>query len=456
MNLQLALHLQTGQSVFYVKKLRLRNCSALLNPHAMTSGAGYPTLAENIERFSELNHLPIEIDVSRLDEGTGISDTLQQHQAMWHTSCKDKFNSTKLKRAEKRAQSTISTLPKKYTRLIGPDSEIYTELCFFCDTETGDPLRNASTFQLDSRVRKCALELQDDRLLAKLSAGDMVALEAKCLVAYYRKANEVQKTEERSNYEKVCHAIAFAELAAYLDDLRSEEDSRYVIKLAELTKMYVSWLERLGIEQLSRVRSTTLKTRILAQFPDISEYKEGRDILLAFNKDIGLSLKKAYNYNYNGDGGAIGLTQNPELLQRWMIAGPEVARIICEFESYLKQHHNLFEGTCHHEQSKATQTAFTNHVKAMVEVMEEMGNPFADNGSELYRTDTKEVLGEDAIYSVNNIEKIGQDQYEEYIASCLVGDKPISDPIKKNKLCVQQASSTKTIKRFSESFSLEE
>ena len=29
-----------------------------------------------------------------------------------------------------------------------------------------------------------------------------------------------------------------------------------------------------------------------------------------------------------GDGGAVGLTDNPNALQHWMIAGPEVARII--------------------------------------------------------------------------------------------------------------------------------
>lgn len=33
-----------------------------------------------------------------------------------------------------------------------------------------------------------------------------------------------------------------------------------------------------------------------------------------------------------GDGGAVGLTDNPGALRRWMVAGPEVARVIGEFE----------------------------------------------------------------------------------------------------------------------------
>ena len=29
-----------------------------------------------------------------------------------------------------------------------------------------------------------------------------------------------------------------------------------------------------------------------------------------------------------GDGGAVGLTDNPSALRRWMIAGPEIARVL--------------------------------------------------------------------------------------------------------------------------------
>ena len=34
-----------------------------------------------------------------------------------------------------------------------------------------------------------------------------------------------------------------------------------------------------------------------------------------------------------GDGGAVGLTENPATLRRRMISGPEVARLIAEFET---------------------------------------------------------------------------------------------------------------------------
>jgi len=34
-----------------------------------------------------------------------------------------------------------------------------------------------------------------------------------------------------------------------------------------------------------------------------------------------------------GNGGAVDLTEDPSALRRWMIAGPEVSRVVSEFES---------------------------------------------------------------------------------------------------------------------------
>ncbi len=56
------------------------------------------------------------------------------------------------------------------------------------------------------------------------------------------------------------------------------------------------------------------------------------------------------NQLIKGDGGAIGLTENPGALLRWMVAGPELARVINEFDT---PHHG--EDKRHHEQSKGIQ-----------------------------------------------------------------------------------------------------
>ena len=52
-------------------------------------------------------------------------------------------------------------------------TNIFKESCFFCDQISGD-IQLVSTMTLDGKVRKCAMELQDTVLLAKLAAGDMI------------------------------------------------------------------------------------------------------------------------------------------------------------------------------------------------------------------------------------------------------------------------------------------
>ncbi len=38
------------------------------------------------------------------------------------------------------------------------------------------------------------------------------------------------------------------------------------------------------------------------------------------------------NVVVKGSGGAVGLTQNPSAFRKWLLAGPEQARLIHEFE----------------------------------------------------------------------------------------------------------------------------
>ena len=177
-------------------------CPARLKRSNVTVGQGYSTLSSNIVRFSELHKLPMPIDIGCLDEGGGIEATLLKHKAKWHKSCHSKFNTTKLQRAEKRKASMDDSdmecpIAKKYIRTKDHHELNTKDICFFCETSsTSEPLHEVSTFQVDSRVRKCVLVLQDERLLAKLSAGDMVAQDAKyhrrCLTSLYNKEAAIQ------------------------------------------------------------------------------------------------------------------------------------------------------------------------------------------------------------------------------------------------------------------------
>ena len=160
--------------------------------------------------------------------------------------------------------------------------------------------RESATRKKDSRVRECAKTLQDTALLAKLSAGDLVALEAryhaKCLVALYNKAKRAEsanKASDSSRHERMCHAIVLADIVSYTEDCKCDQYVAPVFPMPEIVNMYADRLKQLGIDHLSTIHSTKLKDKILANVTYLEAHKEGRVNLLAFNENVGLALKKA-------------------------------------------------------------------------------------------------------------------------------------------------------------------
>ena len=93
-----------------------------------------------------------------------------------------KFSQMKLERLQKRSErtSTAASVPKRSSRTISDPPK---DICFFCDRRAGSEVfHNASTFNTDTKVWRCALELEDTKLL-ELAPGDMIAPYAK----YHRK-----------------------------------------------------------------------------------------------------------------------------------------------------------------------------------------------------------------------------------------------------------------------------
>ena len=65
----------------------------------------------------------------------------------------------------------LQTIPKIATRS-SFNSPYFQSTCIFCDKGDGF-LTNARTFDIDQRVCEGALLLSDEKLIAKLSEGDM-------------------------------------------------------------------------------------------------------------------------------------------------------------------------------------------------------------------------------------------------------------------------------------------
>ena len=108
-----------------------------------------------------------------------------------------------------------------------------------------------STYEIGAKVRRCPIELKDAALLAKLEPGEMIALEAKyhrkCFVNLYNRARALENTVSNKCCDAHLHGIAFAELVAFMEDLR-KEDIAPVFKLTDLASMYKTRLEQLGAD----------------------------------------------------------------------------------------------------------------------------------------------------------------------------------------------------------------
>ena len=211
-----------------------------------------------------LNEYPYNHDLQKLiNHPGGLAQFLAANNCVYHKECRSKINKQKLERAQKKEQkraseNEVSTFsPKKKTRSsegqsrscsssnVSPQApKVKYTSCFLCDKPPGNEgLNIASTFGLDARVRSCASILRDDDLLRKLSAGDMIAIDAayhhSCLTKLYNKAKlrESANIKQQPNIEGILHAQAFSDLVEYIEDLR---DYKHKISFSEIRSLYKS------------------------------------------------------------------------------------------------------------------------------------------------------------------------------------------------------------------------
>ncbi len=151
--------------------------------------------------------------------------------------------------------------------------------------------------KLDHDLRRMATELQDSSLLARISGGDLIAIEAKyhfnCLSTFKNKYSAVQRAQHNltiSQEDQLIQAQVFADLISHIEE--SIESGTCIYKLSELHGMYMSQLKELGIER--SVHRTRLKLQILDHF--LGECQEqlsdGKSIVLVFNQGMKSMLNR--------------------------------------------------------------------------------------------------------------------------------------------------------------------
>ena len=207
--------------------------------------------------------------------------------------------------------------------------------------------------------------------------------------------------------------------------------------------LYVESLEALvpwffALDHINYARWIPVHIRDMKSLPDSikDEFKKFWVVHKTKNSFSYIPIDQAHEQNnrlVKGTGGAVGLTENPSALKRWMIAGPEQARLLTEFEEQFMELKN--RGHQHHEQTPSLQDAFKDQVKNLSEVITTMGNPFLENCTELLALDTRNCVSDAVIATVQNIEQLGIDQYQQYAMDVLKKRTvSIQQPIKKNSL----------------------
>ena len=138
------------------------------------------------------------------------------------------------------------------------------------------------------------------------------------------------------------------------------------------------------------------------------------------NKFSAIPVDQAHeqeNAYIKGSGGCIGLTENPVAFRRWMLSGPELARLQKQFEEqYMSdadpEHPKNFKN---HEQGLAALKTFQWQVNSLFDTFIKTSNPFLDNFSELTTLDNRNCVENSVTAALHYLEDTGTTQYHDFV-----------------------------------------
>ena len=249
----------------------------------------YASFLANVNEFRRIDQLPVSL---KFEEDITV-ELLVNCQAKWHKSCYLKFNDNKLQRARKR-ECSQSTDDENVTqkRFRAQRQSLESSKCIFCTKDdAAGQLHEFRTFDADDNIRRMATDLQDTELLAKISGGDLTAIEAKyhlpCLTtlrnkhrSYLRQNQSCSDDREQDTNE----ARAFVELITHVENCL--ENGIFCFKFCSLRQMYERRLQMLGINKT--VNKTFFKAKLLSHF---SSAQEQKNVILVFEQGIQQMLK---------------------------------------------------------------------------------------------------------------------------------------------------------------------
>ena len=224
-----------------------------------------------------------------------------------------------------------------------------------------------------------------------------------------------------------------------LSFVRSVREGDFQLYVASMKKL-IPWCFALDHTHYARWLTVHIKDMetLPTRLPQVyTEFDAGKFVVRkTTSKFSALGTDHAHEQNnalVKEEGGATGLFDNEPALLRWMVSGPEVARVVHEYEVN-EVHGKKSPSTKHHEQSRSAQAAFAGDVKKLVTKLEEMGNPFLGH-KELFDLHNKDVASPEVVKSVLTVKELGTEQYKKFVEERIhTREKSIHDKLPRNQL----------------------
>ena len=163
------------------------------------------------------------------------------------------------------------------------------------------------------------------------------------------------------------------------------------------------------------------------------------------------------NAYIKGSGGCIGFTGNAAAFRRWMLSGPELARLQKQFEEQYMygadpEHSRNFQN---HKQGLSAQKTFQKQVNSLFNTFIKMGNPFLDDFPEQVTLDNRNCVDDSVTAALHALEDTGTTQHHDFVKKVIEGRSvSIHQPIKKNSFALFKRPLPKAISKHGKKFKM--
>ncbi|PIK55407.1 hypothetical protein BSL78_07678 [Apostichopus japonicus] len=142
----------------------------LSNPVASRREGAYTQITNLVRQFRAISAAP-HPDIEIPD-----AESMLRNQASWHKSCRQLYRASALDHANKRHYEGLPPARKRTRRT---SAAVNRNLCLFGGDETNAADPSFQKVELTRQIHQTAVALGEERIVALMAEGDLVAIEAK-------------------------------------------------------------------------------------------------------------------------------------------------------------------------------------------------------------------------------------------------------------------------------------